>query len=149
METNLIKAYSLIWEDYMAPAMIQKIEHNPDLESTIKDNPIELLKAIKASMYEMVHAQKPIITAVSALINLVTYRQKDNVPLDKYLQTFKELHDVFKTQWGEHITDWFVEHIPKYKKLKDDDKKKEMKEDQFTELMGLLFIQHADTCKYG
>ena len=112
LETNLTKAYGLIWEDYMAPAMVQKIDRNPDFESTIKDNPIELLKAIKVSMYETVRAQKPIITAVSALVNLVTYKQKDDVTLDKYLRTFKELCDVFKTPWGKHITDFVVEQLP-------------------------------------
>jgi hypothetical protein len=43
---NMSKAYAFLWEQ-CARAMQNEIEARTDYESSIKNNPIELLKAIK------------------------------------------------------------------------------------------------------
>jgi len=94
-------------------------------------------------------AQKPLLTATSALIKLLTYKQRDDVSMSEYIKTFKEVRDVFTTQWGKNITDYFVEQQPEYKSLNNANEKAKMKEDQFDEWIGLLFMLNADWRKYG
>ena len=40
LETNLTKAYGLIWDDYMSPSMVHKIKKHPDFDSKIMGDPI-------------------------------------------------------------------------------------------------------------
>jgi hypothetical protein len=47
----LVAAYGLIWSDYMTKAMRERIEEHPDYDAKIKQNPVELLLAIKHSMH--------------------------------------------------------------------------------------------------
>jgi hypothetical protein len=47
LEANTTKAYAFLWEQKYAKAMQNKIESNSNFESTIKGNPIKLLKMIK------------------------------------------------------------------------------------------------------
>jgi hypothetical protein len=51
-EANTTKAYALIWEQ-CAKSMQGKIEANYDFESTIKGNPIKLLKIIKKNCFKL------------------------------------------------------------------------------------------------
>ena len=69
--------------------------------------------------------------------------------MSEYIKTFKELRDVFTTQWGKHITDYFVEQQSEYKALQDLNAKANMKVEAFDEWMGLLFLLNADWRKYG
>jgi hypothetical protein len=68
LNDGLVKAYGLIWSKYMSTSMVNRIEQHPDYATKIKNNPIELLKAIRASMHETVPAQKPLLKVTSALI---------------------------------------------------------------------------------
>jgi hypothetical protein len=47
LEHNLTKAYALIFSTYCNKTMHNRIEEHPDYETTIRDNPIELLSKIK------------------------------------------------------------------------------------------------------
>jgi hypothetical protein len=114
---NLVKAYGLIWDDYMTATMQNRIEQHPDYESKIKNNPVELMLAIRASMHESVRAQHTILTLFLALTKFFTYKQKEDMTNVEYLKGFKEHRDVFKTQWGTKITDEYAERQPEYAKL--------------------------------
>jgi hypothetical protein len=103
LEDSLLKAYGLIWSDYMTPAMVQRIEQHPEYATKIRNDPIELLLAIRASMHEAVRSQKKILTATQALIKFITHKQADST-LKDYIKDFKELRDVFAAQWGDSIT---------------------------------------------
>ena len=52
MDTNLGRAYALILSTYCNGTMQHRTEEHPDLESTIQNDPIELLKAIKIVMHD-------------------------------------------------------------------------------------------------
>ena len=101
-------------------------------------------------MHETVRAQKPLLTATSALLKLLTYKQQDDTSMSEYIKTFIELRDMFTTQWGKHITDYFVEQQSEYKALQDPiAMTAKIKEETFDEWMGLLFLLNADWQKYG
>jgi hypothetical protein len=51
LEQNLYKAYALIFSTYCNKMMQNRIEGHPDYESTIRDDPIELLTKIKVLMH--------------------------------------------------------------------------------------------------
>ena len=57
LKAAMVKAYGLIWSDYTSQSMQDKIEQHPDYATTIKKNPIELLKAIKKMMHETTRNQ--------------------------------------------------------------------------------------------
>jgi hypothetical protein len=86
---NLVKAYGLIWDDYMTTTMQNRIEQHPDYASKIKNNPVELVLAIRSSMHETVRAQHSIITLFSALTKFFTYKQKEDMTNGEYLKGFK------------------------------------------------------------
>jgi hypothetical protein len=71
---NMVKAYGLIWDDYMTATMQNRIEQHPDYASKIKNNPVELVLVIRSSMHETVRAQHSIITLFSALTKFFTYQ---------------------------------------------------------------------------
>jgi hypothetical protein len=54
-EANTTQAYTLLWEQ-CAKSMQGEIETNEKFESTIKGNPIELLKLIQTKLFELSRA---------------------------------------------------------------------------------------------
>ena len=148
LEDGLVKAYGLIWSDYMSASMRDRIEQHPEFASKIKGDAIELLKAIKVSMHETTRSQKPMLSAIQAMIKLCTYKQADNQSLSEYLKSFKEHRDVFKTQLGDIMFNYFIEQQPGYDGLSDNEKE-DLKNSTFDEGMGVLFLHHSDKKKYG
>ena len=59
LQENISKAYALIFTNYCTRPMQSRIKEHPDFESTIEDNPFELLKVIKTLMHDAVRAQYP------------------------------------------------------------------------------------------
>jgi hypothetical protein len=65
--------------------MQQKIEQHPKYTDEIKNDPIQLLLAIRESMHAPARNMKPLITATSALKKLLNYKQNDE-SLDSYVR---------------------------------------------------------------
>jgi hypothetical protein len=59
LEQNLTKAYALIFSTYCNKTMQNRIEEHPEFESTIHDDPIELLNKIKVLMHNPIRAKYP------------------------------------------------------------------------------------------
>ena len=57
LDENLLKANALIFSNYCSKTKQNRIEEHPDFESVIRDDPIELLKAIKVLMHETARAR--------------------------------------------------------------------------------------------
>jgi hypothetical protein len=71
-EANTTKAYALLWEQ-CAKSMQGKIEANKKFESTIKGNPIELLKLIQQNCLnyqEHRYEMSIILDSVKTLLNV-------------------------------------------------------------------------------
>ena len=59
LEDNLDKAYALIFGTYCGKAIKSWVEEHPNYETTIRDNPIELLKTVSGLMHDTVRAKDP------------------------------------------------------------------------------------------
>mgnify|MGYP000382356346 CR=1 FL=1 len=59
LEQNLTKAYALIFSTYCDKAMQNRVEEHPNFETTIRDDPIELLNKIKVLMHDPIRAKYP------------------------------------------------------------------------------------------
>jgi hypothetical protein len=59
LEQNLTKAYALIFSTYCNKAMQNRVEEHPKFETTIRDDPIELLNKIKVLMHDPIRAKYP------------------------------------------------------------------------------------------
>jgi hypothetical protein len=141
-------AYALIKEPYCTKTMRDRVEAHPDFDSKIKDNPVELLKAIRVLVHDTVRAQYPYVSLVDSVAWLMTIKQYDDSLLD-YAKRFKQARDVMKTYIGNGLLDAFVERSEEYIAEQDVDKKKELKKDAWNRLMAYLFLKGADSSKYG
>ena len=131
LETNMHRVYALIVKDYCSKAMQHRVEEHPDYESKIKNDPIELLKAIKILMHDPVRARYPFASLTDAFSQMYGVRQKENEGLLKYVETFKQQRDVLKSHVGTHIFDEFVEHLEEYRNETDTSKQQELKDGAF------------------
>ena len=59
LDENMNKAYALIFDNYCSRTMQVHIEEHKDFDSTIRDDPIELLKAIRILMHAPIRAKYP------------------------------------------------------------------------------------------
>ena len=87
------KAYALLWER-CTEGMKNKIEAHTDFKSKVKDNPIELLKAVKehALKYQEHHYDMSII--LDAISTLLGTKQKEKESLQDYTKRFRVSRDV-------------------------------------------------------
>jgi hypothetical protein len=85
LEQNLTKAYALIFSTYCNKTMQNRIEEHPDYETTIRDDPIELLSKIKVLMHDPVRAKYPFALLTEAMIRMLKIKQIENEGLSDYL----------------------------------------------------------------
>jgi hypothetical protein len=69
LEQNMHKAYALIFSTYCNKTMQNRIEEHHDFESTIRDDPIELLEKIKVLVHDPVRSKYPYASLTEALIS--------------------------------------------------------------------------------
>ena len=148
LETNMTKAYALLWEQ-CAKGMQNKIESRKEYATTVKGNPIELLKAIKQhalNYNENRYAMSIILDSMRALFNL---KQKDGESLQDYTKRFKTARDVLRSHIGGPII------LTKYVKTMDDYVEKDTtkiaicKEKAFSQLLAFTYLENSDKGKYG
>jgi hypothetical protein len=149
IDEGLTQAYGLIWSEFMSKDMITRIENLPNYESTIRNNVIELLKAIKAQTHESARAQNPIITMSEALTKFLTFKQTDGMSLQEYMISFKEYRDIVKTQMGTEVLNYFITQTQEYKDEQDANVQQELQVNAFERWSAYLLIKHADWRKYG
>src|SRR5210317_1239889 len=149
LKENVSKAYALIFTNYCTRPMQSRIEEHPEFESTIEDNPFELLKVIKMLMHDAVRAQYPYIAMTDGLTRLLNIKQQENEVLLDYVKRFKQTRDVTKSQIGTRLLDTFIEYQEDYVNETDDDEKKTMKTEAYEKWMAYLLIKGSDPTKYG
>jgi hypothetical protein len=110
LEQNMHKAYALIFSTYWNKTMQNRIEEHPDFESTIRDDPIELLEKIKVLMHDPIRAKHHYASLTEALIRLMNIKQFEQEQLLDYIKRFKQFHDITKSHAGTDILDKFVEN---------------------------------------
>ena len=150
---GLIKAYALIFDEFCTKSMQQRIEQHPEYEKTIRDNPIELLEAIKTLMHDSVRAQYPYVSLVDALTRLLNIRQIDGEDMMDYVKRTMQHMDVVASHIGKRFLDTFVEHSEQYRDIPagadQATEQKAMKDAAFEQLGAYILIRGADQSKYG
>ena len=96
LEENLMKAYALIFGTYCRKAIQSRVEEHPDFETTMRDDPIELLKTINILMHDTVRAKYPYASLHDVMMRLFNLRQQEHEHLTDYVKKFKQTKDVVK-----------------------------------------------------
>ncbi len=145
----MTKAYALIFSTYCNKTMQNRVEEHPEFETTIRDDPIELLNKIKVLMHDPIRAKYPFASLTEAISRMLNLKQSENEGLLDYVKRFKESRDIMKSHVGTDILDKFVENTLEYRDETDTTLKKEMKDGAFDRWMAYLLIRNSDQAKYG
>ena len=116
-ENNMIKAYATIFE-YYSKTIQACIRESSDYKTKIRNNPIELLKAIKKLMHSPIRAKYEYATLTDAFERLLNIKQQENKGLLNYTVRYKQEQDILKEYTGKDILHQFVEHTDVYKATK-------------------------------
>jgi hypothetical protein len=146
-EINTTKAYALLWER-CAKAMKNKIKSRSDYRK-IKNNPIELRKAIKEHALNYQENRYSMSIILDAMRTLMATKQKDNERLQDYTKRFRVARDVLKSHiGGPIILTKIVEALPTYD---EDDKERcaPLQEQAYNQFVAYLYLDNADKTKYG
>ena len=148
LETNLGRAYALFLSTYCNGMMQHCIEEHPDFESTIQNDPIELLEAIKIVMHDPIRAKYPYASLTEALMRTLNIKQLEHKSLIDYMKRFKQSRDVLKSHIGGDILNKFIENLPEYRHGTMGEQC-EMKTEAFGRWMAYMMIRNSDQAKYG
>ena len=148
LEANLSKVRSMIWDKFTHKDMKDKLEPLSNFASSLSQDPVALLKAIKLQMHDTVGTQFCEWTRFTATEKFVTFYQKD-LSLSDYIAHFKELRDVFTTQNGSGCNDSYVaERVAGFDALPAD-RQQELKLLAWEQWVAIIFIKHCDPVRYG
>ena len=157
-QANCDRAYAFFF-DHCSKAVQNKIEARDDFESKIKNNPVELLKAIEQHSVEFQEKAYPLATIVTAWDNLLSCKQKSGESIIDYSARFKSAVEVFMVQSGGEPPIQLVRYA-KAKKEEEERKKgtanptvadpttDELKV-AWEELKAFLIVRNCDGDKYG
>jgi hypothetical protein len=96
----LTEAYALIFSTYCNKTMQNRVEEHPEFETTICDDPIELLNKIKVLMHDWIRAKYPFASLTKAINRMLNLKQSENEGLLDYVKRFKESRDIMKSHVG-------------------------------------------------
>jgi hypothetical protein len=96
------KAYTLFW-DRCAKGMKNKITSRTDFKTKIKNNPIELLQAMKEHFLNYQEKKYNMSIILDSMKTLLTTRQKEGESLQDYTKRFGVTQEVFKSLLGGPI----------------------------------------------
>jgi hypothetical protein len=149
LEREMMKAYSLIYQNFCTTAMQSRIKEHPEFESKIRDDPIELLKAIKILMQDTVRAKYNYASVTDAFWRILSTKQVEGESVADYASRVKHQRDVLKTHVGKHFLDVFVENTEEYKNETSSTKKQELKDGALERWCAYLTIKNCNQSKYG
>ena len=89
LNSNLKKAYAMIFSTYCSKIIQNRIESHPDYESKIPNDPIELLAAIEGLMHDTIKAKYPFASLTLAMEMLLHVKQQENETLIDFIKRFK------------------------------------------------------------
>eukprot|EP00978_Attheya_sp_CCMP212_P026302 scaffold86274_cov53-Attheya_sp.AAC.2 len=144
---NCTKSYALIWER-CAKVLQNKLQSRSDFDS-IKNDPIELLKAVKEhslNYQENRYEMSIILDSIKAMIDM---HQKEHETLSDFTKTFKTSRDVLESHIGGPIVlTKFVEQMADYNAL-DAYKVEKCNRIAYAQMLSILYLKNSDKKKYG
>ena len=95
------KSYGLIWESYMSTELRRIIKEMPNYGTTIRDDPLVLLKTIEQQVHVPSQAVCRTLTLIESLSRLLNARQGDKECLTSYMERFKseKMYSLFVWGW--------------------------------------------------
>ena len=140
---NLTKAYALLWSQCSKRMQI-KIEARTDYTS-IKGNPILLLKAIKEHALNYQENRYSVAIVYESIKNMLATKKREGESLQDYTRRFKTALDVMEGHLGGAIAlPKYAKSMPKYTKDTKDECLKEAA-DQF---VAYMYLDNVDKTKY-
>ena len=97
-DQNKSKAYSFLWGQ-CSKAMQHKVESRPQFVSTIKNDPVELIKAIREYAMAYQDTKYPVLTILEAMQAYITIRQQDGESLVDYLKRTEQRRRMSTTSY--------------------------------------------------
>jgi hypothetical protein len=101
-DNNLTKAYALIWEG-CTKGMKHKIEARMEFTKNIKNNPIELLKAIREHSQNYQEHRYSMLIVLDSLRGLLATKQKEGETLQDWTKRFRIAREVLESHMGGPI----------------------------------------------
>ena len=141
LEDNLDKAYALLFGTYCSKVIQSWVEEHPDYETTIRDDPIELLKTVNVLMHDTVTVKYPYASLCDAMTWIFHLRQQANENLTDYVKTFKQSQDVVKSHMGSKWVETLVEHTEEYQKETNSMQQTELKNQRFERYMAFALFE--------
>jgi len=101
--------------DYCTDGLKTRLIALPDYESTIRDDPLALLTAIKTCVHENARTQYPPVTILTHWDRLLKLKQAEEEDPPSYAKRFEQQLETVKGYIGSTFTDGFAEQMPEYK----------------------------------
>eukprot|EP00957_Ditylum_brightwellii_P100112 7629669-Ditylum_brightwellii.AAC.1 len=107
-EENLFKAYTLLWER-CAKSMRNKIASRTDYKSSIYNDPVILLRAIKEHLLNFQETRYEMVIIMDAFRTSFNTKQKENESLQDCTRRFKTSKDILESHLqGQILLEMFV-----------------------------------------
>ena len=157
-QSDINKACATFW-DHCNEAMQSKIVQRTECDTKIKNNPFELLKAIKEHSMSHQENKHPLMTIIDAVRNVVNMKQGENESILDFHSRFKVARDVLQDQLGgylslpayekEKIKKCDEDHVTSFDETQGLQDWKELWHEINEELLGYLFFAGVDGTKCG
>jgi len=115
LKSNLPKAFAYIMNDYCTDGLKNRLVALSDFETSIQDDPLALLQAIKTCVHENAVTQYPPVTILQHWSRLLNLKQTFEEDPPTYAKRFQQQLDTVQGYVGNTFTDGFAEQMPKHK----------------------------------
>jgi len=115
LHSNLPKAFTYVMNDYHTDRLKNQLIAIPDYESTIRDDPLALLTAIKTCVHENTPTQHPPVAISTHWDHLLKLKQAEDEDPPSYAKRFEQQLGTVKGYIGSTFTNGFAEQMPEYK----------------------------------
>jgi hypothetical protein len=113
-EDNMNKVYSLIFLQHCNETIQDRITGHLEFKSKIENDHIELLKAVKILINDLVRARYPYASMTESNTRFMTCRQQENKSLTDYVKRFKSNRDGLAQRMGKDFLKKFIENTREY-----------------------------------
>jgi hypothetical protein len=147
-DNNLVKSNALIWERCNT-AMQSRLEQRTDYESTIYNDPIELLQAIKEHALNYQETRYKMWIISDAFRALFGTKQREGENLHEYTRRFKTSKEILESHIGAPlILQKYVETRPTYDSM-NDAIIRTLVQQASEQFMAFIYLENSDRKKYG
>ena len=128
--------------------MVDKLEREPDYETVLFNDPIQLLKKIQKFMTITPDTEWEYFGLWQAMQKLFTCHQKEKEDIATYRKRFEEMAEAVKSLVGDNILERFAEKSQGFAQLSTSDEKQRYKDETWERFIANGFIFNSDRAKY-